>query len=553
MMKKFKFVAGLLSLAMTTACMASCGGGNGGTSEKEQNAEGKTVVKILCEAKGYGDDYAKKLAEVYNAKQSTVEIKVERSVTSVVHQSRLDAGAKSCDVDVFFTLQQNVFRNQVQVDKNHWADLSDLYDTPAEGFVESNGTTTIEDLLDPTYVQYFTFTDGKQYAIPYTSGAVGLLYNKTLWDRTNANLAKNGKAELVLPKTTDEMFTLFDRIKTDDVKGASENASYAFSYSGTDSYMHFMFNSLWPQYLGEEASLNFLEGKDENGVYTADIYKSDARLYAYDVCREMIMQKNGYVSSNDIKNGYNLEQVNFLKGSAFFSINGDWLEKEASSEIKPGESEVVMLRTPVMSAIVKNSAISADFTGSDAENDAKLSAIVSFIDENYLDGNGTPSDADATTLGVARSTLDFIYHARRVRHALVDFVAVVPEFSAELEEAKDFLRFMYSKEGMDIVLQNTNGCAAPMQIDYSQMSYYATATNFSKARLDLISKALAYGNAKNFPMQFMGNIELSVAGVQMKDLFGGTSVATAEDAMLSEYGKYAGIWNSTMEMSGVSN
>ena len=117
------------------------------------------------------------------------------------------------------------------------------------------------------------------------------------------------------------------------------------------------------------------------------------------------------------------------------AVYGDWLEKEASSEIKPGESEVVMLRTPVMSAIVKNSAISADFTGSDAENDAKLSAIVSFIDENYLDGNGTPSDADATTLGVARSTLDFIYHARRVRHALVDFVAVVPEFSAELEEA----------------------------------------------------------------------------------------------------------------------
>ncbi len=35
------------------------------------------------------------------------------------------------------------------------------------------------------------------------------------------------------------------------------------------------------------------------------------------------------------------------------------------------------------------------------DNLAKLSAIVSFIDENYLDGNSTPSNEDATSLGVA--------------------------------------------------------------------------------------------------------------------------------------------------------
>ncbi len=549
-MKKSKIIAVMLALAMTFSCMIGC---EGSGNKPDSTQDGKIVVKIGIEAKGYGREHVDNLVARYNEIQSNVKVEVQRATpTSGLHTNQLTLGAKKCDMDIFFTLTQNVFFTQSQQGKNHWADLSDVYNSVAEGYVESDGVKTVKDLLDPMYVKYFTYTDGKQYSAPYTAGAVGLLYNKTKWDATNANLVADGKAELVLPKTTDEMLSLFKKIKSSDVKAASDNA-YAFSYSGLNPYLHFLFNSLWPQYLGEQGTLNFLEGKNENGVYTAEIYNSKARLYAYEVISEMIMQDNGYVSSNAIEWAYSEEQIEFLRGSAFFSLNGDWLERETSATLKPGQADVAMLRTPIMSKIVENDLIKADFTGSKDENDAKLSAIVSFIDEHYLDGDDVPSDADAESLEIARTTLDFIYHARRARHALIDFVVVVPEFSAELEEAKDFLKFMYSKEGQDIVLASTYGCAAPMAIDYSQMNYYQNATHYSKTRLDLISKSLAYGNANNFPMQYLASLRLYPHEGEFTSYFGIANPSSASDLMKKEYNENKGSWADRMALAGVSN
>lgn len=548
-MKKIKIAPILMGLAMLTTCVAAVGcGGDEGTS----NGASK-IVKVGVEAKGYGSAHVKALAEEYNKMQSDVEIRIVKDTPMAgYHTNQLALGSTKCDVDLFFTLTNSVFLTQSQANKNHWADISDVYDTVAEGYVEADGVKTIEDLMDPSFVNNFTYTDGKQYSIPYTSGVVGLLYNKTKWDATNAKLAAAGKAELVLPKTTDEMFALFNRIKTTEVKNASDGA-YAFSYSGVDSYMHFLFNGLWPQYLGQTAAENFLQGKDENGVYTAEIYNTKAREYSFEVIRKMIMVENGYVSSTDQAQQYSQEQLSFMRGSAFFSVNGDWLEREVSSKFKPGEADVVMLRTPVMSKIVENDAIKADFEGTVAQKDAKLATIVSFIDEHYIDEDGAPCEADATSLGVTLSTLEFIHHARLTRHTLPDFVAVIPEFSNEIAETKDFLRFMYSKKGQDIVLQNTYGCAAPMTIDYSQMDYYATATYYSRTRLDMISKSVSYGNAFNYPMQYLSSLRLYPDGNMMATHFGGTSPSSAKDVMKEEYGKYKTIWEDMMAAAGVSN
>lgn len=549
MMKKMKVASVAFGAMMLASCLAVAGCGG---DKKPSNGASK-VIEIGCEAKGYGSAFAYALAEEYNKIQSDVEVRIVKDTPMAgYHTNQLALGGKKCDVDLFFTLTQSVFYTQSQAGKNHWADISDVYDAVAEGYKESDGTKTIEDLIDPTYVKQFTFTDGKQYSIPYTSGTVGLLYNKTKWDATNAKLKQAGQDELVLPKTTDEMFTLFDRMKETEVKNASDGA-YAFSYSGVDSYMHFLFNSLWPQYLGEVGASNFLEGKDENGVYTADIYKSDARKYAYEIVGAMIEKDNKYVSPNDLSKQYNQEQEEFLKGSAFFSCNGDWLERETAKKIKPGEADVVMLRTPVMSKIVNHPTVSGDFTGTATQKDAKLSAIIDFIDENYIEKDGAPSEADATTLEISLDTLKFIHHARLARHTLIDFVAVIPEFSNELQETKDFLKFMYSKQGQDIVLQNTYGCAAPMTIDYSQMDYWQTATYYSKTRLELISKSVSYGNAYCYPMQYLASIRLYPDGNGIATHFGGDTPGDAEGILMDEYKKYRDTWEDKMAAAGVSN
>lgn len=548
MNKKFKFTATVLGmLLLSTGVMAGCNGGGNNTD----NGDVKEV-QIGVVSKGYGNEFAKSLAEEYNKLHTDVKVTVKKTTPTPTYQdTQLQLGKKKNNIDIFFTVTNTIFSTQSDATLYHWADLSDVYDSAAVGYAEADGTRTIEDLLDPSFVKDFTDTDGKQYSMPWTSGVVGLLYNKTKWDATNTNLKNAGKEELTLPKTTDEMFTLFEKIKTADVKAASGNA-YAFSYSGQNSYMHFMFNSLWPQYEGKTASENFFEGKNEQGVYTADIYNTKGREYAYDVVRNMILKSNGYVNDGDSSQTYDLEQLSFLRGNALFSCNGDWMEREASAKFNPGDADVAILRTPVMSEIVNNDKIKADFTGTDAEKDAKLSAIVAFIDENYIDGNSAPSEEDAATLDVSLTTLEFINHARLVRHTLPDFVAVIPEYSNELNEAKDFLKFMYSKAGQEIVMRETYGCGAPLTIDYSQMDYYKNGTSYTRSRLDLIKKSIPYGNAMNYPMEYLGRI-MACAELKIASAFGTASPKSAATFMKEEYDEYKITWKTKMELAGVRN
>ena len=548
MNKKFKFTATVLGmLLLSTGVMAGCNGGGDNTD----NGDVKEV-QIGVVSKGYGNEFAKSLAEEYNKLHTDVKVTVKKTTPTATYQdTQLQLGKKKNNIDIFFTVTNTIFSTQGDATLYHWADLSDVYDSAAVGYAEADGTRTIEDLLDPSFVEDFTDTDGKQYSMPWTSGVVGLLYNKTKWDATNTNLKNAGKEELTLPKTTDEMFTLFEKIKTADVKAASGNA-YAFSYSGQNSYMHFMFNSLWPQYEGKTASENFFEGKNEQGVYTADIYNTKGREYAYDIVRSMILKSNGYVNDGDSSQTYDLEQLSFLRGNAFFSCNGDWMEREASAKFNPGDADVAILRTPIMSEIVNNDKIKADFTGTDAEKDAKLSAIVAFIDENYIDGDSAPSEADAATLGVSLTTLEFINHARLVRHTLPDFVAVIPEYSNELNEAKDFLKFMYSKAGQEIVMQETYGCGAPLTIDYSQMDYYKNGTSYTRSRLDLIKESIPYGNAMNFPMEYLGRI-MACAELKIASAFGTAGPKTAATFVKEEYDGYKTTWETKMELAGVRN
>ena len=67
-----------------------------------------------------------------------------------------------------------------------------------------------------------------------------------------------------------------------------------------------------------------------------------------------------------------------------FSTNGDWMENEVSSDLNPGDANIEFMRIPVISSIVNADGIANDFTGTDEEKEAKLIAIIRYIDENSL-------------------------------------------------------------------------------------------------------------------------------------------------------------------------
>ena len=111
---------------------------------------------------------------------------------------------------------------------------------------------------------------------------------------------------------------------------------------------------------------------------------------------------------------------------------------------------------------------------------------------------------------------------------------------------------MYSKAGQEIVMQETYGCGAPMTIDYSQMDYYKNGTAYTRSRLDVIKNSVAYGNAMNYPMEYLGRI-MACAELKIASAFGTASPKTAAAFVKEEYDGYKTTWETKMELAGVRN
>ena len=160
MNKKLKLTAAVLGMMLfSTGMMTACGGGGDKTSGNGDVKE----VQIGVVSKGYGNEFAQSLADAYNKLNAGVKVTVKKTTPTPTYQdSQLQLGKKKNNIDIIFTVTNTVFATQGDATIYHWADLSDVYDSVAEGYAESDGQKTIKDLLDPSFVSNFTYSDGKQ-------------------------------------------------------------------------------------------------------------------------------------------------------------------------------------------------------------------------------------------------------------------------------------------------------------------------------------------------------------------------------------------------------
>ena len=536
-------ISALLVMLMLVGMMTGCG-------LSAQDNQNTASLLIQVEAQGYGSQFARALANAYNQKNTGVTVEV---VEDAISGGAADMALQTeTSIDIFFTVGNNVHPTLAGTERYKWADLSDVYNAPLVGYVESGEGVTIKDKIEPFILEAYTYKDGKQYAIPWTPVFTGWVYNASLWESTNTKLQQAGQAPLEMPRTTEELWALLDRINTPEVQKASGSASGFTCATSSYGYLEYIFGNWYAQYAGKDETYNFVKGMDANGVYTAEIFKSDGRYAAYEAMRELLLKANGY---NQLETDFKKMQVNFIKGKSFFSSNGDWMEMEASSELNPGDSSVQFIRLPMLSAVVNNPKIAADFTGTAEEKDAKLATIVDYIDANYGNKAGSPvvDEAAAQQLGVSRDTLQFLTESRLMRQCSPCHTIVVPEYSDMLEEAKDFLAFVYSKEGQEIFMQSTYGVSAPLLVDYTQFDYYENATALSKSKMNMLQNSLlVVDEAKSFPMQYVsGGMRMCRAG--MIDRFGSANPGDVSGAIAEEYDYYSAIWSDLMDAAGVSN
>lgn len=523
---------------MLTGCSLGRPSGEGGNA----GAKG-TVLQIGIEAKGYGDEFAYKLAEAYQAKTG-IKTEVAKASAGEWTTAALTSGAKNNDIDVFFDIRDTAMKdvavsNYLEGYERAYIDLSDLYDEVPDGY---NTDKTLEELFDPYAVRACTwdvenegFGDGKQYFVSYVAGMEGLIYNADLFEKYNLNV----------PKTTTEFFALLDQLKTIEKGGLAKNSDgrkiYPYVYSNTVRYTEFMSRVWWAQYDGLDAFNNVYEGKNGKDEYTAESSKTAGKLSALTHTAKLLAQDSGYTDPVAVGENFTNVQVLFLDNQAFMTTTGDWVEREMSGNFEGTAPNIAFMRIPLNSDIVKKC--------DTVTTEERLVETIAYIDGETAERPAYLSDADLTLIAEARS----IYSSEGNQH-----VAYIPAYSNMVDEAKDFLRFMLSKEGQEIMLKYSYGNMAPLLTDVSQFEAYEGLSTLQKSKYEMIStgSGLALiGENRSHPMAYAGGLEAFQSSMEVA--FGAVKTSKSFKTPMKywedDYQEVVGIWDDAVQKSGIKN
>lgn len=417
-----------LICAMTATTFVGCG--NGATSRK---AGGKGTLKVTVAKLGYGDKWILDMAEAYKEKTG---ISIE--VVSKVGEAGLSAistemDSRKSDTDIFFTksdeYHKTVYSGAVAIEGKtydcEFADLTDVWMSKANDKDEK----TIQERMNQSFEDYYN-VDGKYYALPWASTIMGIVRNKNVWDKLSLKDAD-------VPRTTDEMFALCDKVKA---KGTAP-----FIYSLESEY-YTSFLPIWfVQYEGSTNMENFYNGLDPLGEKTHNLYTYDGQERALEVLQKLVLDENGYQHETSLSASFTDMQSVFLVDQALFCVNGSWLETEMGENY--AGANIDYIKTPVISSIIERL--------DSVNDDATLSAVIKYVD----------GEAENAPAGVTEEDIEIIREARGYAYEIggMSHVALVPAYSDKIDMAKEFLKFMYSDEGMNVYYNSTMGAQLPAE------------------------------------------------------------------------------------------
>lgn len=531
--KRIIAVLGALFLATSaTAGMTACGG---------RESVGSDTLQIAVIDKGYGTEWLKAVVESYVAETGGKAAIVKNTSESDWFRTSLTAGPSTNKVDLYFSIAANYHDDLLA--KGRYAlqgydyeyileDLSDFYTETLSDYGAS-----LKELMPEYYFDAVSF-DGKQFSVPWALGLEGILYNKGLFE----------KYGLAIPRTTDEMFDLFEQIKTLN-KGTYAKVEsgpakglnvYPVVYSAANNYTMYAWLTWWAQYEGTDSFNNFLKGVDENGHYTYEIFTQEGRVNALGIVSEMLNQGNGYSNISYLNDTFTQSQLRFLNGEGFISFNGDWVEREAAANADA--DEIAFMKTPVMSSVIET------LPDKTVTTDAQLCEVIDYVDGASAEKPAYASDADVACIAEARSMACTEGEAH---------IAYIPSYAAHKEEAKAFLRYWLSKAGQNVQMQNGYGNTAPLSFDQSALPYYASLSDLQKSKFGIWNASQFVGRKYNTPMTYAGGLAAFRSDAAPEIAFGcdpsSKSFKTVEAYVSEEVTYYKAKWAEIMRNAGVSD
>lgn len=471
------------ALAIMAAVLTGCGGSGAGDIPSR---DGKPVLNVTIAKMGYGTDWLKNICKAYNEKTG-----VGFSFNILVGQDGVSSIATQLDsyklnADLVFT-KQNSFEKDIYFTKGAkiggqvvdcmYAELSDVYN-----YTNSGESKTIKEKMHPEYETQYNFSD-KYYGLPWAGGLMGIVRNLTVWQQY-------GLSDKDIPLTTDELFELCDVVKNDADKTRTHNA---FIYSVSDEYYTAVANIFTAQYEGRKAmNDNFIKGKDPDGKYSSAFYTYDGQEVALRVMKNLI---DNYQQSNPRSYNFTQMQQQFLLNKAMFCVNGSWLENEMTTS--SSYSEIDYIKFPVVSEIVKKTTF-----GKDADADTKLHTLIEYVDQHPTDGDvvGKPSFASDADVQIVREARQYAYVSSGADHQ-----AFIPIWSSKIDASKEFLKYLYSDNGLEIYYQTMGGGTLPFTATRT-LTGVDKITKFRKSVNDALAEGYMFAISKKARIFSLGKV-----------------------------------------------
>lgn len=447
-MKMKKIIATALVGVMSISMLAGCGSGE--TKKKAGNST--TDIEIAYWNSGLGTAWLEAMIEGFEKKypEYNVTYSQSASVSAVVSAEGLE------DID---TVDLYLAINDYSTSSRE--PLDDVLESVPEG-----ETKTIREKLNPNYLALEQNADGHVYSLSYGGGIIGLVYSIELFEKAGITQ---------LPRTTDELALVCDTLHK---KGITPICHFK-----DGGYYDFLSEAFFSQYNGMDYYLNNFYGcKDENGnedISLDLLTRKDGRYETLKAYEKFV--KPEYVLTGSNTSDHTFMQTEFLYGKCAMMVSGSWLSNEM--EESGGAENFVMMKLPVISSITDNletvkkeSQLRKVITAVDNVTDGSKSVDDYKQGDNYVIDDLTISAADWEAVRKARNTMAANHSGDS---------AYIPSYSNAKEGAKEFLKYLYSDEGIQIYSEALK-VVLPLTNEVLEKVDTSDWNDFEKSQVDLL-------------------------------------------------------------------
>lgn len=325
-MKKVITLVMCAVMCLSAAAFAGC----------KPNGEGDYVFTIAYDNGGYGKEWLESAVEKFCAKEgidrSKVLIEAEKGITAAL-ETRLDSDTLIRDLCITEESTQRKWAAQGYLEP-----LDDVFKMTL-----SSGKT-VESVLQDGYkdMGYLNNVNGEHYYLfPFTQGAGGIYYNKTLFE----------EKKWEVPTTYDGLLALCKQIYDEEVRDQpdADKRIYPFVCSqDISAYWDLVVENWWVQLMGIDNFREFCKFESAE-IFNPESVYGRAKIEALQAFANLILDENGedkgwvVVNSSD----YNAAQMLFCQGRAAMIPNGAWLENEMKASIPEGV-EIAIMPTPFL-------------------------------------------------------------------------------------------------------------------------------------------------------------------------------------------------------------